>query len=65
MVLNAVPHQGKLAEEAEEAVRNAPERPLRDRLADLACEVDALPAKVPADTRTAEAVLGYDDRGQW
>ena len=42
-----------------------PHRPLRDRLADLAREVDALPAKVPADNRTAEAVLGYDDRGQW
>jgi hypothetical protein len=40
------------------------DRPLRDRLADLAREVDALPAKVPADSRTAEAVLGYDDRGQ-
>jgi hypothetical protein len=41
------------------------DRRLRDRLADLAREVDALPAKVPADSRTAEAVLGYDDRGQW
>jgi len=41
------------------------DRPLRDRLADLSREVDALPAKVPADSRTAEAVLGYDDRGQW
>ena len=41
------------------------ERPLRDRLVDLAREVDALPAKVPADNRTAEAVVGYDDRGQW
>ena len=41
------------------------ERSLRDRLADLAREVDALPAKVPADTRTAEATLVYDDRGQW
>ncbi len=41
------------------------DRPLRDRLAELAREVDALPAKVPPDTRTAEAVLGYDDRGQW
>jgi hypothetical protein len=40
-------------------------RPLRDRLADLAREVDALPAKVPADDRTVEAVLGYDDHGQW
>lgn len=42
-----------------------PERPLRDRLAELAREIDALPVKVPADSRTAEAVLGYDDRGQW
>ena len=43
----------------------APERPLRERLADLAREVDALPTKIPADTRRAEAVLGYDDHGQW
>ena len=43
----------------------AQERSLRDRLADLAREVDALPAKVPADNRSAEAVLGYDDHGQW
>lgn len=43
----------------------APERPLRERLAELAREIDALPAKVPADDRTAEVVLGYDDRGQW
>ncbi len=42
-----------------------PERTLRDRLAELAREIDALPAKVPADNRTAEAVLGYDDHGQW
>jgi len=42
-----------------------PGRPLRDRLAELAREVDALPSKVPADSRTAEAVLGYDDHGQW
>jgi hypothetical protein len=42
----------------------APERPLRERLADLAREVDALPTKIPADTRSAEAVLGYDDHGQ-
>jgi hypothetical protein len=41
------------------------DRPLRDRLADLGHEVDALPAKVPADNRSAEAVLGYDDHGQW
>jgi hypothetical protein len=41
------------------------DRPLRDRLADLAREVDALPTKMPADNRSAEAVLGYDDHGQW
>ncbi len=41
------------------------ERPLRERLTDLAREVDALPAKVPADRRSAEEILGYDDRGQW
>ena len=41
------------------------ERPLRERLRDLAREVDALPARVPADGRTAEEVVGYDERGQW
>jgi hypothetical protein len=41
------------------------DRPLRERLTDLAREVDALPAKVPADRRTAEEILGYNDRGQW
>ncbi len=41
------------------------ERPLRDRLKDLAREVDALPARVPADRRTADEVVGYDERGQW
>ncbi len=40
-------------------------RPLRERLKDLAREVDALPAKVPADHRTAEQIVGYDERGQW
>ena len=41
------------------------ERPLRERLKDLAREVDALPAKVPADRRTADEIVGYDERGQW
>jgi len=41
------------------------QRPLRERLTDLAREVDALPSRVPADRRTAEEILGYDDRGQW
>ncbi len=41
------------------------DRPLRDRLAELAREVDALPAKLPPDLRTPEQVMGYDDHGQW
>jgi hypothetical protein len=41
------------------------ERPLRERLKDLAREVDALSARVPADRRPAEEILGYDERGQW
>jgi len=41
------------------------EQPLRERLKDLAREVDALPAKVPVDRRTAEEIVGYDERGQW
>lgn len=42
-----------------------PDRPLRDRLAELAREVDALPKKSAEDRRTAEEVLGYDEHGQW
>jgi hypothetical protein len=41
------------------------ERPLRERLRDLAREVDALPARRPPDGRTAEEIVGYDERGQW
>lgn len=41
------------------------DRPLRDRLAELAQEVDAVPAKQPPDRRTAEAIIGYDKHGQW
>jgi hypothetical protein len=41
------------------------ERPLRERLTELAREIDALPARVPADRRTAEEIVGYDDHGQW
>jgi hypothetical protein len=41
------------------------ERSLRERLAELAQEVDAVPAKLPADQRTAEEIVGYDERGQW
>lgn len=41
------------------------DRPLRERLAELAREVDAVPAKQPLDRRTAEEILGYDRHGQW
>lgn len=41
------------------------DRPLRERLAELAREVDALPTKSPEDRRTAEEVVGYDEHGQW
>ena len=41
------------------------EQPLRERLEGLAREVDALPARVPTDRRTADEVVGYDERGQW
>ena len=45
--------------------RTVHERPRRERLTDLAREGDALPARVPADRRTAEEIVGYDERGQW
>lgn len=41
------------------------DRPLRERLAELAREVDAVPEKLPLDTRSAEDILGYDEHGQW
>jgi hypothetical protein len=41
------------------------DRPLRERLADLAREVDAVPAKQPADRRVAEDIIGYDENGRW
>jgi hypothetical protein len=41
----------------------ANDRPLRERLAALAREVDALPPS--ADPRTADEVVGYDAHGQW
>ena len=43
-----------------------PERPpLRERLAALAREVDALPPKQPADSRSDDEILGYDEHGVW
>ena len=40
-------------------------QPLRERLAALAREVDAVPARVPAETRTDDEILGYGEHGAW
>ncbi|MGA8053754.1 MAG: type II toxin-antitoxin system VapB family antitoxin [Burkholderiales bacterium] len=40
-------------------------KPLRERLAALAREVDALPPRTPADTRSDDEILGYDKHGAW
>ncbi|NOT13611.1 MAG: type II toxin-antitoxin system VapB family antitoxin [Methylococcaceae bacterium] len=39
--------------------------PLRTRLAALAAEVDALPHRSPADKRSDNDILGYDEHGVW
>lgn len=39
--------------------------PLRERLAKLASEVDALPQKTPVDSRSDNDVLGYNKYGTW
>lgn len=39
--------------------------PLRERLAALAREVDAVPARVPEDTRSDDEILGYGEHGAW
>lgn len=41
------------------------QQPLRERLAALAREVDALPPRLPADTRKDEEILGYNEHGAW
>ncbi|GHU28712.1 hypothetical protein AGMMS50256_11650 [Betaproteobacteria bacterium] len=38
-----------------------PKVPLRERLAKLAQEVDAIPPRNPPDTRSDDEVLGYND----
>lgn len=38
---------------------------LRERLAALAREVDAVPARTPADMRSDDEILGYDEHGAW
>jgi antitoxin VapB len=37
--------------------------PLRERLAALAREVDAIPARIPPDTRGDGEILGYNEQG--
>jgi hypothetical protein len=39
--------------------------PLRERLAKLAQEVDAIPPRLPPDTRSDDEVLGYNEHGAW
>jgi len=39
--------------------------PLRERLAILAREVDAVPLRVPGDPRSESEILGYDEHGVW
>ena len=39
--------------------------PLRERLESLAKEVDAIPPRTPADTRSDDEVLGYNEQGLW
>lgn len=39
--------------------------PLRERLAKLAREVDALPPPASADNRSDNDILGYNEHGTW
>ena len=39
--------------------------PLRERLAALAREVDAIPPRTPADMRSDDEILGYNELGVW
>lgn len=39
--------------------------PLRERLASLAREVDAVPPRAPDDMRSDDEILGYDEHGAW
>lgn len=38
---------------------------LRERLAKLAQELDAIPQRMPPDTRSNDEVLGYNEYGAW
>lgn len=39
--------------------------PLRERLAALGREVDAIPPRSPTDTRSDDEILGYNEFGVW
>jgi hypothetical protein len=39
--------------------------PLRERLAALAREIDAMPARVSPDQRSDDEILGYNEHGAW
>ena len=39
--------------------------PLRERLAALAREVDAIPPRTPTDMRSDDEILGYNELGVW
>ncbi|GHT93045.1 hypothetical protein FACS1894116_04290 [Betaproteobacteria bacterium] len=39
--------------------------PLRERLVRLAQEVDAIPPRMPPDTRSDDEILGYNEYGAW
>ncbi len=39
--------------------------PLRERLAALAREVDAVVSRTPLDTRSDDEILGYNEHGTW
>ncbi len=51
-----------LAKKGSFAARPAP---LRERLAALAGEVDALPKRAPLDLRSDDEILGYNEHGTW
>jgi hypothetical protein len=43
----------------------AQKAPLRERLALLAQEVDAIPPRMPSDMRSDNEILGYNELGVW
>jgi len=43
----------------------AKKAPLRERLAALAAEVDAIPARIPENRQSDDEILGYNEIGIW